>query len=144
MPTQEESTLFTITGGVMTGMGTLGGVNSHVFGITDSGIIVGQADTASASHAFSFSGGIMTDLGTLGGTNSVARAINSAGTIVGQSDTSGGNSDAFSYSGGTMTDLGTLGGTQSILRRSILREQLSVQRTPGAALWMRSFIRRAS
>jgi probable HAF family extracellular repeat protein len=102
---------FMYDNGVVTDLGTLGGVNSHGIGINSAGDVAGQASLASGiSHAFLYSGGVMTDLGTLGGTYSTAYAINDSSDVVGVADLAGSAvSHAFLYSGGVMTDLGALG-----------------------------------
>ena len=87
------------------------------FGINNSGEVVGQSYTASASpiaHSFLYSGGTLHDLGTFGGNDSGATAINNLGQVVGVADTTGTlAAHAFLYSGGPLMDLGTLGGTTS-------------------------------
>jgi len=105
---------FLYSGGVMTGLGTLGGTSSYADGINDSGQVVGQAFTNGLSqyHAFGYSSGVMTDLGTLPGamySDSAATGINNSGQVVGYSYASSGI-HAFLYSGGAMTDLGTFWG----------------------------------
>jgi probable HAF family extracellular repeat protein len=117
--------------GVMYDLGILGGGvgNSYAYGISDSGVIVGESYIGSGphtgeTHAFQYVGvpgadGVMYDLGTLvpdgSGFNSGARAINKGGQIVGWSD---GWTEALGYfvhafmsNGSAMYDLGTLGGT---------------------------------
>ncbi len=83
----------TVTNGVasMTDLQTLAGTNvyhavSYAYGIDDSGVIVGQSNTASNGpvHAFYYDSS-MHDLGTLGGSNSYAYGINASGEIVGSS-----------------------------------------------------------
>jgi probable HAF family extracellular repeat protein len=110
---------FLDSGGVMTNLGTLGGLASAATAINASGTVVGSADLASgASHAFAESGGVMTNLGTLDGAaaTSNALAINRTGQIAGWSTAPGGSGNvAFLYSNGSMTDLGTIdGGTASV------------------------------
>src|SRR5260370_1308063 len=83
------------SGGVMSDLGTLGGLSSTAWSINASGTIVGASGTGAGNHAFISSGGIMSDLGTLG-TSSFARSINDAGVIVGQSNPGTGNV-AFVY-----------------------------------------------
>jgi len=107
--------------GVLTDLGTLGGVSSRSRGLNNAGQVTGISTVSplsSASHAFLYSDGVMTDLGTLGGTNSevrpLATVINDAGQIAGFSQLPGNVAQhAFLYSGGLMTDVGTLGGTIS-------------------------------
>jgi probable HAF family extracellular repeat protein len=92
--------------GKATDLGTLGGTNSGAAAISDSGQIVGQAETASgAQHAASWTGTKITDLGTLGGTNSYADAINTSGEIVGAAETSSGVQHAALFVGGKVVDL---------------------------------------
>ena len=107
---------FLAADGVLTDLGTLGGLTSSANGISDSGVLVGGSKLPSGSqHAFRYSGGVMSDLGTLGGLTSTAFSINSDGVVVGGSATAlAGTTHAFRYAGGVLTDLGTLGGTSSI------------------------------
>ncbi|HEY0062661.1 MAG TPA: HAF repeat-containing protein [Telluria sp.] len=73
--------------GVITDLGTLGGLNSMAAGINNAGKIVGNADDGfGRTRAFLWVGGVMTDLGTFGGDNSAASAINNHGDIVGSAD----------------------------------------------------------
>lgn len=106
-------------GGVMKDLGTLGGQWSQALGINASGVVVGQADTASGtSHAVVWDAAGKHDLGTLGpcGTSpasSHASAVNDVGTVVGSTSTSHlgrscSTGVAFVYSNGTMTQLPTL------------------------------------
>jgi probable HAF family extracellular repeat protein len=116
--------------GTMHDLETLGGTNSHGYGINVAGHVTGASDTSgdTASHAFLWkpstpngTSGTMHDLLTLGGTESSGSAINTSGQVVGSSLTTG---DA-AYRGflwkpttpngtsGTMHDLLTLGGTES-------------------------------
>lgn len=90
----------------LTNIGTLGGLSSWAYGISNNGsVVVGQADTTSASHAFIYSNGNITDLGTLGGSYSFANAISGDGSVIaGNSDTGNAN-HSFIYKNSTMTDL---------------------------------------
>ena len=75
------------TGGAMTDLGTLGGAQSHAYGINMRGQIVGMADAAGDyGRAFLFENGAMSDLNmlidpALGWTLSSAQGINDAGQI---------------------------------------------------------------
>src|SRR5262245_6903240 len=60
--------------GVLTDLGTLGGVQSHVHGVNGDDQVVGDADIfdpfAEIHHAFLWRDGAMEDIGTLGGIES--------------------------------------------------------------------------
>jgi probable HAF family extracellular repeat protein len=76
-------------------LGTLGGLHSFAYALTDEGHVVGEAETSSGQlHAFLFKDlnengqadpGEMLDLGTLGGTRSIAFGVNGWGQVVGES-----------------------------------------------------------
>jgi probable HAF family extracellular repeat protein len=97
--------------GGMRDLGTLGGGDySSAFGINDSGLVVGNSNTATGLRAFSWtaSGG-MHDLGALpGAVDSQAYGVNNAGQVAGAS-----GSHAVIFTNGGIQDLGTLGGTTS-------------------------------
>ena len=78
---------FSWQNGVMTDLGTLGGIGSGAYGINNNGQIVGESQNATGSyHAFLWQSDVMTDLGTLpGGTVSGAFGINNNGQIAGYS-----------------------------------------------------------
>lgn len=105
---------FTLTSGVLTNLGTLGGSWSSAYGINSAGETAGTSLTSQGVfHAFFSGGNALVDLGTLGGQNSYGMAVNANGAVVGNSQTSQGYANAFAWNGKSMTDLGTLGGTQS-------------------------------
>jgi probable HAF family extracellular repeat protein len=97
--------------GIISDLGTLGGLTSAALAINDAGQVAGQSDkpAPALSHAFLYSGGVMHDLGDLGYPYSVAHGINNSGEVVGLSATSATAAAAFLYSGGVMNNLGTLG-----------------------------------
>ena len=81
--------------GMVTVLGTLGGVRSTAVAINDNGQIVGSANTSSgATDGFLYSNGKMTDLGSF-----TPAAINDNGVIVG---------GQYIDSGGTVQNLNTL------------------------------------
>ena len=106
------------SGGAMTDLGTLGGLESIGIDINTGGQVTGYSETGGNNntyHAFLYtgtpgSGGAMADLGTLAGAgDSYGGAINDSGQVTGYS-----GEHAFLYtgtpgSGGAMADLGTLG-----------------------------------
>lgn len=100
---------FLWSNGVMTDLGTLGGSVSMAYSINDSGVVVGQASTASGEmHAFVWQSGVMKDLGVAGET-SAARGINSRGDIVGVAYAKNVRGGAVLWSGGQRQSLGDLG-----------------------------------
>ncbi|MDD5115005.1 MAG: hypothetical protein PHC94_13395 [Methylobacter sp.] len=107
----------TNTSGEMIDLGTLGGPRSVAYGINDSGLVTGWAETTDGgSHAFiTNDNGVMIDMGTLGGNSSTGSAINNQGQVTGFAQlTDGITHHAFiTNSNLQMIDLGTLGGSSS-------------------------------
>ncbi len=118
------------TTGTTHDLGTLGGTDSHGYGINATGQVTGASDKTgnAATHAFLWkpstpngTSGTMHDLLTLGGTISNGGAINATGQVSGSSLTTGDAAyHAFLWQpstpngiSGTMHDLSTLGGTES-------------------------------
>ena len=107
---------FLYSNGVVTDLGTLGGLSSRANAINASGQVTGFASIGEnlapgndANHAYIYSNGAMVDLGTLGGRDSGGASINSQGQVVGSSAVVGSKiGRAFLYAGGTMYDLNTL------------------------------------
>ena len=111
---------------LMVELGTLGGTNSWARSINNSGVIVGDADTASLdTHAFRIipvtNGGgdkvwfvdanndgindLIEDLGTLGGDNSAAMEVNDVGLIAGWSEDTSRNKRAVVWENGEVANL---------------------------------------
>jgi len=92
--------------GVITDLGSLGGVAGNARAINSHGQVVGQSTLVSGDvHGFIWEGGEMTDLGTLGGNFSVGDGINNHGQVVGGSKVATGEEHAFVWYRGLMTDL---------------------------------------
>lgn len=94
---------------VVTEIPTLGGSFSAVYGISQSGYVVGYSETGRCYHCTSalvVHHDVITELPTLGNPrNNTALAVNARGQVVGSS-----NSHAFLYWKNVITDLGSLGG----------------------------------
>jgi probable HAF family extracellular repeat protein len=105
--------------GVMTNLGTLGGIQSFPEAINDRSQVVGEftvldSQGTGISHAFRWKDGRKQDLGTVAGdSDSIAYAINHKGQIVGASgsgfiDLPFNAVHAFLWEHGVLTDLNTL------------------------------------
>jgi probable HAF family extracellular repeat protein len=95
-------------GWTLVDLGTLGGFESHAAAVSNSGIVVGCADTASGVHAFAWRDGSMQDLGTATDPpagDSCALAVNDAGVVAGRS----GSGEVVTWNGATVTHLGIQG-----------------------------------
>jgi probable HAF family extracellular repeat protein len=103
-----ETRAFLYREGVMTDLGTLGGMFTIGNGINDTAQITGysflSASSSALFHAFLYSNGTMTDLGAQGDIGSVGTAINNSGQITGFNRYSSGD-HGFLYSGGVMSDI---------------------------------------
>ena len=89
---QNQNRVFVcVPGNPMSDLGTLGGTGAQAYGISNSGLIVGDVDMPGGTRGFVYeSSGWMLQLPTLGGSQSHARGINDSGQIVGFADTTDG------------------------------------------------------
>lgn len=113
---------FRAPGGTITDIGTLGGQNSYIYEINNSGQAAGKSHTSGNSyeHGFFYDGSTMVDIGSLvaGGLGySTAEGINALGQVVGTSATVGptpftnctsGAYHGVLFSGGVLTDVNSL------------------------------------
>ena len=99
----------------MRDIGTLGGGFAKAYGINNSSVVTGTADSSEQvnfSHAFLWDAtNGMRDIGAIDGPFSVGRAINENGHVAGTSTINNfdNRQHAFLYNGSTMIDLGSLG-----------------------------------
>ncbi len=96
---------------------TLGGPSGTARDINNTGLVVGESDTAGSDgrHATVWKDGAVSQLATLGEGSSTAVAVNDQGVAVGFSylDATGRQRPTI-WQGGTAADLGTLGGTNGV------------------------------
>jgi probable HAF family extracellular repeat protein len=108
-PTELPDRVMLWTGGVVTDLGSFGGLVTIAYGINSSGVVVGtSSDRDGGMRAFQWVNGVMTDLGP-----GFAQAINASGQVVGTTESLQGETHAFVWVNGVMSDLGTLGGPHS-------------------------------
>ena len=110
--TAPQTHAFAWSAGQMKDLGTLGGLNSLAYSVSNVGAIAGYSDTIyGTAHAFLYQSGIMHDLGALEGDDtSVAMAVNDRGLVVGYSgdQQSDDSEKAVLWTNGTTVDLNTL------------------------------------
>jgi probable HAF family extracellular repeat protein len=106
---------FLATDGDVRDLGALGGARSFGYGLSDNGMVTGDAAPANGTgHAFLYANGTMRDLGTLpGGSSSIGLSINNDGQVTGSATTRTDQTHAMLAGYGGMRDLGTLGGNFS-------------------------------
>jgi probable HAF family extracellular repeat protein len=111
--------------GVMQDLGTLGGADTSLSGINESGQVAGVSYVNSnpppdpdlcgfpiTTHPFFWQDGKMVDIGTLGGTCASTASINNRGQVAGTSNLLGDEIlHPFLWEPGKLRDLGTFGGT---------------------------------
>jgi len=111
---------FLYTDGEVRDLGTFGGTRSFGYGMSDNGMVTGDATPASdpTSRAFIYANGAMRDLGTLpGGSASIGLGVNNFGQVTGSANTRIGETHAMLADSRGMRDLGTLGGKLLIRHR---------------------------
>ena len=100
---------FILSGGKRQYVGSLGGNDTEVGRINNSGVAVGNSMTAQGTyHAYLYQNGVMRDLGTLGGDSSGAYGLTIQGDVVGQAKDGQGVFRAYVYRNGAMADLNSL------------------------------------
>lgn len=95
--------------GTYQNVGTLGGTSTWVYGLNDSGQVVGGSTTDTGLfHAFLWKNGVgMTDLGISVGNDSKAMAISNNGNVVGRTDLGTSQPRVFFWNTGGTTYMGT-------------------------------------
>lgn len=96
--------------GVITDLGTLGGVYSSASSVNSSGVVVGGSQIADASYqAFKYENNTMSALPNFsGGNHSWAYSINNGGYIVGEAKNSAGAFKAVLWYNGSISELNNL------------------------------------
>jgi probable HAF family extracellular repeat protein len=83
-----------------------GAVGTSVYGVSNSGVMVGQYyDSSGVFHGFMLDHGKGTTIDDPNGTDTLCSGINSSGSIVGQYTASSGDNHGFLYQSGTFTDI---------------------------------------
>jgi uncharacterized membrane protein len=122
-PTETTANAYFLSNGSWLDLGNLGGSNTYVFGLNDSGVVTGQSDISDIPdpvfgippfHGFMWAGGVLTDFGPIFGSDfNYGNDIDAAGRIVGTSDLAGDFvAHAIVYDHGTVHDLPVLPGDQ--------------------------------
>jgi len=83
----QHAAIYNLSSGSITDLGTFGGTESQVSAMSDTGLVVGEAETPTSTHAFLYdiNTGVLTDLGNLSSSAwaSEAASVNDLGQVVG-------------------------------------------------------------
>jgi probable HAF family extracellular repeat protein len=100
--------------GVMRDVQAFTSGSTFPWGLSNTGIVVGQWNPGGVSYSWTASGG-MSVLAGLEGPNDIPIGVNDAGQVVGwYQKTTGPVNTAFLWDNGVITDLGTFGGASSV------------------------------
>lgn len=100
--------------GVMRDIQAFPSGSTFPWGVSNTGIVVGQWNPTNGAYAWTAAGGMVVMTG-LEGPNDIPLAVNDNGQIVGWYErTASEASKAFLWTNGVITDLGTLGGASSV------------------------------